>query len=76
MALYPTKSLDRNSRLSVALVKNRAEQNNLNTELSYLEKEKKTALRNLKNDKQDFRVKYSKSSLNADFSSDEVEWFY
>lgn len=76
MALYPTKSLERNSRLSLAMVKNRAEQNNLHIELDHLEKEKRTAIRMLQNDKQCFKLKYSTSNINADSSngyiSDEV----
>ena len=56
----PTKSFQRNTRLSVAGVKNKAEENFLNIELGHLEKEKKTALRMLQNDKQSFKLKYGK----------------
>lgn len=76
MAIYQTKSLERNGRLSVAMVKNRAEDNNLNIELGYLDKEKRTAMRMLQNDKQYFKVKYSKSSISVNganaYTSDEV----
>ncbi|XP_019770212.1 uncharacterized protein LOC109544461 isoform X2 [Dendroctonus ponderosae] len=76
MVIYQTKSLERNSRLSVAMVKNRAEDNNLNIELGHLDKEKLTAMRMLQNDKQCFKVKYSKSSISADsanaYTSDEI----
>ncbi|CAG9767067.1 unnamed protein product [Ceutorhynchus assimilis] len=71
--LSSRKSLERNSRLSVAQAKNRAEENNLNAELNYLEKEKRTALRMLQNEKQVFKLKYSKSSnVYGRSSTDEV----
>ncbi|KAL1497913.1 hypothetical protein ABEB36_008794 [Hypothenemus hampei] len=65
MPLRSTKSLERNSRLSLAMVKNRAEQNSLKMELRYLEKEKETALHILQNDKQYFKLKYFRRSLSS-----------
>ncbi|XP_050298670.1 uncharacterized protein LOC126737713 isoform X2 [Anthonomus grandis grandis] len=74
--LTGTRSLERNSRLSLALVKNRAEQNNLSTELNFLDRQKTTALRVLKNDKQAFRVKYARSGTYAEHSDEPLSKYF
>ncbi|KAF7286495.1 hypothetical protein GWI33_005132 [Rhynchophorus ferrugineus] len=63
MSAFSIRSLDRNSRLSLANVRNRAEQNQLKTELDHLDNEKKTMLRMLRNDKLSFKSKYGKNDV-------------
>ncbi|XP_030764475.1 uncharacterized protein LOC115888774 isoform X2 [Sitophilus oryzae] len=69
MNISSVRSLERNSRLTLAIAKNRAEENQLKVELGYLDNEKKTALRILQNDRISFKTKYSKSTMLNDSSN-------